>query len=312
MKKPKATLREVANDWHRIKSRSLASSTAKVYRGDVDTLCALFGEGTAVASLVRATMKDALTGLAVRLTLHRIQNLKAVLHQIMEHAVDRGDIAVNPIGGMTLGRLRAKVSDHEVNPLSLREVRTVLAAAVPLGMRGILETAFFTGMRVSELLGLQVRDVCLDRGKRAITVRRAVVRGIEKEPKTKAGVRKLAPLLDPAVEALIAAIGYPDCDMNSKARVFKNPNTGRPWISDREYRLMWIKVLLAAGVTYRNPYQTRHTFASLALTAGEPEMWVASQMGHTDWGMIRKVYGKWLPTAAPTAGNKMAAMLEAR
>ncbi len=23
-------------------------------------------------------------------------------------------------------------------------------------------------------------------------------------------------------------------------------------------------------------------------------MWVAKQMGHADWGMIRRIYGKWI------------------
>jgi integrase len=47
-------------------------------------------------------------------------------------------------------------------------------------------------------------------------------------------------------------------------------------------------------VKYRCPYQTRHTFASMMLSSGKNPMWVASQMGHADWGMIRKVYGRWI------------------
>ncbi|MNL71231.1 hypothetical protein D3C87_1963550 [compost metagenome] len=37
-------------------------------------------------------------------------------------------------------------------------------------------------------------------------------------------------------------------------------------------------------------------------------MWVASQMGHADWGMIRRVYGRWMPDAAPDAGSKAEAL----
>lgn len=33
-------------------------------------------------------------------------------------------------------------------------------------------------------------------------------------------------------------------------------------------------------------YQTRHTFASMMLSAGEHPMWVAQQMGHADWTML--------------------------
>jgi integrase len=40
------------------------------------------------------------------------------------------------------------------------------------------------------------------------------------------------------------------------------------------------------------------------LSAGENPMWVAQQMGHRDWGMIRKTYGRWISAVDPTAGNK--------
>ena len=39
-------------------------------------------------------------------------------------------------------------------------------------------------------------------------------------------------------------------------------------------------------------------------------MWVAGQMGHADWAMIRKVYGRWIPEVDPTAGRRITAMLE--
>ena len=55
---------------------------------------------------------------------------------------------------------------------------------------------------------------------------------------------------------------------------------------------------------YRRPYQTRHTYASMMLSAGESPMWVAQQMGHSDWTMIARVYGRWIPEAAPDAGQK--------
>jgi integrase len=59
-----------------------------------------------------------------------------------------------------------------------------------------------------------------------------------------------------------------------------------------------------AKVKYRNPYQTRHTYASMMLTAGESDRWVAAQMGHTDTGMINRIYGKWIVDAQPDAGSK--------
>lgn len=39
-------------------------------------------------------------------------------------------------------------------------------------------------------------------------------------------------------------------------------------------------------------------------------MWVASQMGHSDWGMIRQIYGKFIKDSAPDAGNKAVALFK--
>lgn len=33
-------------------------------------------------------------------------------------------------------------------------------------------------------------------------------------------------------------------------------------------------------------------------------MWVAKQMGHSDWTMIARVYGRWMPAADDRAGDK--------
>ena len=59
-------------------------------------------------------------------------------------------------------------------------------------------------------------------------------------------------------------------------------------------KVVWTPALQRANVKYRTPYQTRHTFASMLLSRGENPLWVANQMGHKDWGMIRKTYGRWI------------------
>jgi len=51
-----------------------------------------------------------------------------------------------------------------------------------------------------------------------------------------------------------------------------------------------------------------HTYASMMLSAGEHPMWVAKQMGHTDWTMIARVYGRWMPSADIHAGSKASAL----
>ena len=42
----------------------------------------------------------------------------------------------------------------------------------------------------------------------------------------------------------------------------------------------------------------------MMLSAGEHPMWVAQQMGHSDWAMIRKTYGRWMPDTELDSGGK--------
>jgi len=77
--------------------------------------------------------------------------------------------------------------------------------------------------------------------------------------------------------------------------VFHDSRTHQPWKNGQAIRkAVWIPALKKAGLKCRNPYQTRHTFASTLLSRGENPLWVAQQMGHKDWGQIRKVYGRWI------------------
>lgn len=58
----------------------------------------------------------------------------------------------------------------------------------------------------------------------------------------------------------------------------------------------------------RSPYKTRHTYASMMLSAGEHQMWVANQMGHIDWAMITRVCGRWMPAVAMIAAKRAVQM----
>ena len=162
-------------------------------------------------------------------------------------------------------------------------------------------------MRTSELVALNWRDI--DFEARQVRVTKAWTRGTDKAkgPKTEAG-RRTVKILGPALEALEDQKRF---SFGKGQEVFQHPNTCTRWKNDKPIRdLFWVKIIPKAGVRYRNPYQTRHTYASMMLSAGEHPMWVAQQLGHRDWGMIRKVYGRFMKDAAPDAGSKAEAMFK--
>ena len=56
----------------------------------------------------------------------------------------------------------------------------------------------------------------------------------------------------------------------------------------------WKRALEQAGVRYRVPYHTRHTYATMMLLAGESPYYVASQLGHSDLAMLEKRYARFI------------------
>ncbi|MGK5015744.1 tyrosine-type recombinase/integrase [Janthinobacterium sp. HLS12-2] len=107
------------------------------------------------------------------------------------------------------------------------------------------------------------------------------------ELETRAG--RLVDLRSGAVNALLAQKLH---RLLAGGLVFLDPATGQGWDNTQRLTLFWTAMIEKAQVRYRNPYQTRHTFASPLLTTGANAMYVAKQMGHTDTTI--RTYGHWL------------------
>src|SRR5437899_591651 len=72
---------------------------------------------------------------------------------------------------------------------------------------------------------------------------------------------------------------------------------------------VWKPALRRAGLRYRTMYQTRHTFATLMLSAGEDIGWVAKQLGHTSVEMVIRRYHRFIPNLTRRDGSAAAKWL---
>jgi integrase len=191
----------------------------------------------------------------------------------------------SPFASTTKPRLK----DHkEAEPFSMVEIKKILEA-LDRPYREFFQFAIWTGLRTGELLGLRWQDVDLDKGQ--VHIRTNITQGREKEPKTRGSIRTIE-LLPEAINALKS---IENSEYYDGFRVFIDPKTKQTYkYADGLRKYVWMLTLKKIGVKYRYPYQCRHTFASMMLTQGKNPMWVASQMGHADWGMIRKIYGRWI------------------
>ena len=291
--------------WLASKKKHLSSSTFDGYRKLVEhRLVPVLGTHM-VVDLKRKMIKDWLDSLEV--SNKTLSNIQSCLRSALTEAVDEELIESNPMAGWTYKRKGAPTEDDDVDPFSPEEQRAIIGALTGQAAN-LVEFALWTGMRTSELVALDWGDVDWIRGEVMITkAMTQASKGIAEIPKTAAG-RRCLKLLGPAMEALKAQKEHTYLAGNE---VFQNPRTLERWAGDGPIRkTMWAHAVKKAGVRYRRPYQTRHTYASMMLSAGEHPMWVAKQMGHSDWTMIARVYGRWMPSADGAAGAKAEKMFE--
>ncbi|GAN28632.1 tyrosine-type recombinase/integrase [Legionella pneumophila] len=294
------TIGEMLNEFIEETRRSREYSTYIGYKRICDHHLIPYFGATTIQDLKPAYIRKWIKELNV--TAKTVSNLLIPLRAIIEQALNDEYIKTNPLDRIVINKLLDKESsksDFKVDPFNRDEINAILEAAHHPQIRNLFQFAFFTGLRTSELLALEWQDIDFKRG--TVKVSRAMVRKRLKGTKTEAGEREVM-LLDPAIQALMEQKQF---TFKKGKHVFHNPRTKQEWETDHQIRrTAWIYALENAGVRYRNPYQTRHTFASMMLSAGENIMWVASQMGHVDTEMVMKTYGKWIPDNSLRLGYK--------
>lgn len=228
-----------------------------------------------------------------------MSNILLPLRAIVEQAIVDEYIDRNPFDKVILSKIikkEANKSDFEVDPFDKKEIEAILSKAEDQ-IKNLYQFAFFTGLRPSELIGLRWQDIDWVNG--YIRVESTIVDKEEKGPKTEAGYRDIM-LLPPALEALQAQKYF---TFLADGRVFFNPRTNKPWENSQQLRrTAWMHLLKRAGVRYRNPYQTRHTYASMMVSQGENIMWLSKQMGHADAEVTLKKYARWLSDPTTKGG----------
>ncbi len=277
------TIGEALKSWLQRNQAKLQTSTLQDYNSAIyHHLIPTFGE-FAIAELTASKVKEWLSELPC--SNKRKSNILTPLRQMFEELYLDEIIDKNPLSRVK--NLPNKTREPE--PFTQEEITKILNELTGQE-KNLIQFAFYSGLRTSELIALRWQDVELEQNR--IFVKRAHVRGQLKDTKTKSEKREV--ILQPqAREALLNQQAFTG---KQNETVFHDPKTNEPWRNDQPIRKnVWIPALKKANIKYRNPYQTRHTFASMMLSTGEHYMWVAQQMGHKDWGMIIKVYGRWIP-----------------
>jgi integrase/recombinase XerC len=192
----------------------------------------------------------------------------ASLRSFYKYLVRKGVVNASPVAVIRTPRQDKKLPSC----LTVEQIRDLLNAPDQstlggLRDRAILETIYSAGLRISELVGLNVED--LDEFNEALRVR------------GKGRKERLVPLGSHAVEAIYrycfqrsATFGLPQ-----RGPLFINKHGKR--LSDRSIRRRLTKYLQMAGIDqHASPHTLRHSFATHMLNAGADLRSVQELLGH--------------------------------
>jgi integrase/recombinase XerD len=193
--------------------------------------------------------------------------IKSFCHHLTQEGVTRTDPAATMASPRVEKYVPRAVSPEEVDRLLAQPAKKLESARFEaMRDQAMLETLYATGMRVTELVSLNVTDIDLDRG--AI-----VCNG-------KGGRQRILPVRQSAVEALTRYLseGRPTLASEGEQALFLNHRGSR--LTRQGFWLILKSYAEQAGIGDITPHTLRHSFATHALRNGEELRDVQQKLGH--------------------------------
>jgi integrase/recombinase XerD len=259
--------------------RALSPNTTLAYATDLQKL-ARFAEARGVAraqeldlELVTAWVGElAKQGLGARSAARHLSALRGLSRFLVEEGVLKRD--------PTARAARPRLGRRLPRPLDARDMLRLIEAPEPSTLRGLrdramLSVAYAAGLRVSEIVGLKLGDVDLERG---------IVAALGK-----GGKRRLVPLGEVAIshlEQYLSAREKDDARRSSRnargkeaAVLFRSPRGG-PLTRQAFWKIVG-HYARAAGIRGgAHPHRLRHSFATHLLSGGADLRSVQTLLGH--------------------------------
>ena len=245
--------------------RAMSANTVSSYLSDLE----LFFAGTESAP-EEVTADDIVVYFSGRPEISKRTQARilSALRSFFNYLIMEGYVADNPCDKVDAPKIGRRLPEV----LSVEEVGDMISSVVTddwkdLRDRALLEVMYGCGLRVSEAVGLKIREIYFREGFVRIT--------------GKGDKQRLVPMGDMASEALqsyLQARPEPD-DGNSAAYVFLNARGGR---LSRVGAFNIVRArALAAGVTkHISPHSLRHSFATHLIANGADLRAVQEMLGH--------------------------------
>ncbi|NBO55576.1 MAG: site-specific integrase [Actinobacteria bacterium] len=233
----------------------------------------------------------------------------AVLKAIFNYAINDDRLMKNPANGVTL----PKPEPVERHPLSPEEASRLLAAIDPY-FKPLVYIALTTGLRWSELAGLQLQDLDLDGPEPHLTVNRGLHATSDgptyEKPKSTAGHRTLP------LAAVQVAIIKAHLDSSSEHR--SNGGTDPVFVTKQGRHLDYQNftnryfnpAVKQAGLKDVRIHDLRRTTATIMVASQVDLKTIEAWMGHSDVRLTLGVYASHTLTGLTDASTILATTLE--
>jgi integrase len=254
-----------------------------------------------VQSLYTRKLKEGLSAKTIR-------SIHGILHKAFDDAVRWERLSRNVCDTVSL----PKVTQHEIQPLTLEQAQKLLEAAKGHRLEGLLTVALATGMRRGEILALKWQDVNLE-GK-SLYVRHTVNRltglgYVETEPKTSKGARQVVLpefLVDVFKQQRVcqnearlkAGSTWQDRDL-----VFCNKYGG--YLEPTKLLKKFRTLLVEASLPSIRFHDLRHSAATILLAMNVHPKVVQERLGHSRISMTMDIYSHVLPSMQQEAVDKL-------
>lgn len=292
--------------------------------------------GAVSAEVIQAWVNE----LAAKLSPKTVRNVYGVMRSLMQFAVKRNFIGVNPCDSVKLPRRRSKGKKPMI-VLTPQEV-TTLAEAITERHRVMLYVCAYAGLRAGEAEALRRRDVNLLRSRLSVVLalkdvnttsenlapeEKGLIFGAPKNGETRVVVvpRFLNKMLEAQLEADTppSSKGYPAVKDDGELRWTSDPadpdrllftsTEGEPIRHDNFYKRHFkpaVKAALPAEKHGLRFHDLRHTCASLLIAEGAHPKAIQDHLGHKDIQTTFNVYGHMLPSAQEALGAALDAAYE--
>lgn len=216
-----------------------------------------------------------------------------VVKRVLDYACENEYIESNPISFVKRSsKLFTKPKDKSTEYFSKEERNIILNDTCENGtakdkidfpfINTFMHVALLIGARTGEILALKLEDIDFENN--TITIQRSIRKGVESGTKT--GKTRVVPMIKTLKEALIKWIGT-----SQRVYLFPKPYTDSPYSDSRTIVDKYYKPLLKRlNLKYRVLYNTRHSFASVAVENKIPISTVSKCLGHSVLSTTERFY----------------------